>query len=150
MILNNDGGRLSVVDNVADLLADQTKVKRHHDQTCFRCCGINLGPLDRVVSQDRHPIALGQAKSEESVGEPAGARVPLAKCHAAFEIARANPIRRKSCVRCKGLTKVKYGLHARTPNKSTSRRARLCPLLVYERRGDQENQDRAQKHNAAK
>ena len=97
--MHDDGGRFGVIEDVADLLADQTEVERHGDQPRFGCGGVNLRPFDRVVSQDRHAIAFGETKPEKSVREPAGARVPLVERHAALEIAGANPLRREARVR---------------------------------------------------
>ena len=88
LVLHDDGGRHRVVDHVADLLADQAEVDRHHHQTGFRRCDVDLRPFDRVIGEHRHTIALDEAKAQESIGEPAGPRVPLMKRHAALEVAR--------------------------------------------------------------
>ena len=99
LVLDDDGGGLGVIYNVADLLADEAEVQWHRDQPGFGGSGINLDPFDRIVSQDCNAVAFGQSQSEKSVGKLAGARVPLVKCHAAFEVARARPLRKKARVR---------------------------------------------------
>ena len=49
LVLDDDGGGLGVIHNVADFLADQAEVERHRDQPRFGRSRINLDPFDGVV-----------------------------------------------------------------------------------------------------
>jgi hypothetical protein len=92
LVLQDEGRHLGILQDVAHLLPDQPEVDRHRDEAGLRHRGVDLQPLDAIVGQHRHPLALAQAEAQERVGEPAGAGVPLPERHRAFEVARADPV----------------------------------------------------------
>ncbi len=57
---------------------------------------VHLHPLDAVVAEQRHAVALAQAEAEERVGEPVGTLAPLREGDGAARVARADLVGRKA------------------------------------------------------
>ena len=91
IVLDDQGPRFRVLDGEEHLGPDQPEVDRHRDQAGLGGGGINLRPLDPVVGQHRHPVALDQAQAQQRVGKPARAPVPLPEAHRAVEVSGPGP-----------------------------------------------------------
>ena len=110
-VLDDEGARAAIGRDIGDLAPDQAEVDRHGDQPGFGGRGIDLQPLDAVVGQDRDPVALLEPEAAQRVGQPARARVPLAKGHPALEIGRADPLGIEPRVGGQDLAKIQQRQH---------------------------------------
>jgi hypothetical protein len=93
IMLNDQRRRLGVLHDVADLLAEEAKVDRHHDQSGLRCCPVVLQPLDAIVSQHCNAVALRESHSERRIGESTRPPIPFPERHRAFKVAGADLVR---------------------------------------------------------
>jgi hypothetical protein len=64
-----------VLEDEAALGRGQARVQRHHDEPRLGDAGRDLGVLQPVAEQHRHPLAGRQAAGDEAVAEPARALV---------------------------------------------------------------------------
>ena len=118
--LHDAGLRLAVVDDVGDLAADEAEVDRHHHQPGLGRRRIDLEPLDRVVGEDRDPIAALESEPQQPVGEPAGPLVPLPEGHRSREVAGADPVRVKVGIDAQRLAHVEQSNHVAIPSQAQS------------------------------
>jgi hypothetical protein len=93
IVLDDDGFRFRVLDDVLDLGADQPEIDRHYHEPSLGHRRVDFHPFEAVVREDRDPIALLEPKSEERIGGFAGTFIPVAEGQGPSEIARSDLVR---------------------------------------------------------
>jgi hypothetical protein len=91
--------------------AERAEIDRHRDQPGLGGGRIDLQPLDAVVGEQRHPVALREPQPEQRVREPARPRVPLRERHGAVEIAGAGLVREDAGVKPQDVADMRQLMH---------------------------------------
>src|ERR1700722_7227992 len=105
-ILDNECCSFCITDDELDFLANQPEVDGESNETGLRSGGKYFAPFDAVVGKDSDPVALGEPETEQGVGEPARALVPLREGHRALKVASADPAGRDPGMDRKHLSEV--------------------------------------------